>query len=126
MNHKINCTWLENLCFESEVNGHKIIVDADKSSGGDDKGPRPKPLMLTSLAGCTGIDVVMILGKMRVGLTYFNVAVEGTLTQKEPTYYKKIHIIYEFKEDDNLDKKKVQKAVELSQEKYCGVSALLR
>jgi len=114
------------MAFETEVSGHKILLDADESVGGDDKGPRPKPLMLASLAGCTGMDVISILKKMQLPYTYFNIDVEADLTEEHPKQYSAIKVIYEFKKSDNLDEKKVEKAVNLSQERYCGVSALLK
>lgn len=124
--HTLNCTWKNGMAFETEISGHKILMDADDSVGGADTGPRPKPLMLASLAGCTGMDVISILKKMQQPYTYFNIDVEADLTEEHPKQYSAIKVIYEFKQADNLDEKKVQKAVELSQERYCGVSALLR
>jgi len=124
--HSLNCTWKEGMAFESEVSGHKILMDADESVGGEDKGPRPKPLLLASLAGCSGMDVVSILKKMQQPHTYFNIDVEAELTEEHPKHYSSIKVIYEFKKSDNLDEKKVEKAVNLSQERYCGVSALLK
>ena len=62
----VKVNWLENMAFEAEVNGHKIIIDAAEPVGGENRGPRPKPLMLVALAGCTGMDVVSILKKMRI------------------------------------------------------------
>ncbi len=127
MSHQtLNCTWKEGMAFETEVSGHKILMDADDSVGGRDSGPRPKPLMLASLAGCTGMDVISILKKMQQPYTYFNIDVEADMTEEHPKQYSSIKVIYEFKKADNLDEKKVQKAVDLSQERYCGVSALLK
>jgi putative redox protein len=114
------------MVFETEVTGHKILLDADEKAGGEDKGPRPKPLLLSALAGCTGMDVIYILRKMRIEPSYFNVSVDGTLTEEHPKQYDKIHLVYEFKAEDGLNEAKVETAVGLSQEKYCGVSALLK
>lgn len=125
MKTKIDCTWKENMAFEADVNGFKLMLDADPAVGGENQGPRPKPLTLVSLAGCTGMDVISILKKMRVEPDYFNVAVEGELTEEHPKYYHKIHLVYEIKGHD-IDPEKVEKAVSLSQERYCGVSALLK
>ena len=66
MKHMIDLKWKQNMAFETEMDGHKLVIDADPGSGGDDLGPRPKKLMLTALAGCTGMDVIMILKKMKV------------------------------------------------------------
>ena len=114
-------TWMEDLAFEGEVNGHKIILDAEAHVGGKDRGPRPKPLMLTSLLGCTGMDVISILKKMRVDVKDFKVHADAELTEEHPKHYKKIHLIYEFTGKD-LPMDKLEKAVNLSQDRYCGVS----
>ena len=125
MIHNVKTTWKENLQFESEVNGHKLLIDGPPEAGGDDKGPRPKPLMLTALAGCTGIDVVAMLKKMRVEIDSFDVDVEAQITEEPPTHYTRMHVIYTFGGKD-LPTDKLQKAVELSREKYCGVSYMYK
>jgi len=119
---RINVEWLENMAFKTVVNGHEFVIDAVEKVGGEDRGPRPKPLMMASLAGCTGMDVVSILKKMRVELDYFNVVVEAELTEEHPKHFIKMHVIYEFKGKD-LPMAKLEKAIELSEERYCGVSA---
>jgi len=120
-----DCTWKGDMAFEAVMDGHKIVIDATPEVGGNDLGPRPKPLMLLSLAGCTGMDVVSILSKMQQKPSWFNVKVEATQTEDHPKYYSNFIVIYQFKAEDNLDPEKVKKAVVLSQERYCGVSALL-
>lgn len=125
MKNKVTATHNSKMNFKVEVNGHKFFIDADEKVGGENKGPRPKPLMLASLAGCTAMDVISILKKMRVEPDYFNVSVEGELTEEHPKQYNKMHIIYEFKGKD-LPLNKLQKAVNLSEERYCGVSALYK
>ena len=122
---KVKINWLENMAFKADVMGHEIIIDATEKVGGENRGPRPKPLMLAALAGCTGMDVISILKKMKVEVDDFNVIVEGDLTEEHPKQYNKMHVIYEFK-GENLPKSKLKKAINLSEEKYCGVSALLR
>ena len=122
---KIKLKWLENLAFSAEVNGHDLVLDAHEDVGGENKGPRPKPLLLAALAGCTAMDVVSLLKKMRVETDDFNVYVEGDLTDEHPKRFLKMHINYEFR-GKNLPMDKLQKAVDLSQEKYCGVSAMFR
>jgi putative redox protein len=122
---QVKIKWLENMAFSAEVNGHEMILDAAEKVGGENRGPRPKPLMMAALAGCTGMDVVSILKKMRVDLDDFNVYVEGDLTEEHPKKYTQMHVIYEFK-GKNLPEEKLQKAVNLSEESYCGVSAMYR
>jgi len=121
----VNTRWLKNMAFETEVSGHKIIIDADPQVGGENSGPRPKPFMLAALGGCTGMDVISILNKMRVDVESFNVIVEGDLTEEYPKHFYKMHVIYEFKGND-LPMDKLQKAVSLSEERYCGVSAVYK
>jgi len=125
MKTSLKANWIEGMYFESEINGHKIILDAEENVGGTDKGPRPKPLMLLALAGCTGMDVVSILKKMRVELDKFEVEVEADTTEEHPKYYNKIKVIYKFWGKD-LPMDKIEKAVNLSEERYCGVSAVYK
>jgi putative redox protein len=121
----VSTKWLENMSFESEINGHKIIIDAKEEVGGQDRGPRPKPFMLAALGGCTSMDVVSILKKMRIELKSLNVIVEGELSEEHPKRFQKMHVIYEV-EGDDLPMDKIEKAVTLSEEKYCGVSAVYK
>ena len=113
------------MAFDSEVSGHHLLMDAPSEHGGSDSGPRPKELMLSSIAGCTGMDVVSLLEKMRVEIKKFNIIVDADITEEHPKHYTKMHIIYEFYGKD-LPSDKIQKAVELSQERYCGVSFMYK
>jgi len=92
MKHVLDLSWKQNLAFECEMDGHRLVVDASKEAGGDDLGIRPKNLMLTALAGCQGIDVIMILKKMKVVPEAFNVIVEAELTDETPKTYIKMKI----------------------------------
>jgi putative redox protein len=125
MKSVVDVKWLENMKFEADVNGHKLTMDTDEENGGSNKGPRPKPLMMVALAGCTGMDVVSILKKMKVELSYFNVRVEGEALEDHPMKYIKMKVIYEFK-GKNLEHDKLQKAVNLSVDKYCSVNAIYK
>ena len=120
----VNVNWTGDMAFDAEVNGFSIKIDATEAVGGKNGGPRPKPLTLVSLGGCTGMDVISILGKMRVEPDYFNVEISGELTEEHPKYYNKIHIRYIFR-GENLPMAKLEKAVTLSQDRYCGVTAML-
>jgi putative redox protein len=122
---EIKIDWLDKMAFSTKINGHEIILDASVEGGGDDRGPRPKGLMLVALAGCTGMDVVSILKKMRVDVEAFSVRVVGELTEEHPKYFTGLKVIYEFKGKD-LPMDKLQKAISLSEERYCGVSASYR
>jgi len=121
----LQADWINGMAFETEINGHKLIMDAAESSGGSNKGPRPKPLMLAALAGCTGMDVVSILAKMRVDVKKFRILVEAQQTEEHPKHYAEIKIIYEFTGKD-LPMDKLEKAVSLSEERYCGVNAVYK
>jgi putative redox protein len=110
--------------FDIDVLGHKIIVDAKPEGGGNNEGPSPKPLMLAALAGCTGMDVVFMLKKMRVPFESFSLKIDGELNEEHPKKYTKMHITYQFK--GNVPYDKAENAVKLSVEKYCGVYAVYK
>jgi len=119
---EVRVQYLENMAFKADIYGHELIMDAAEQVGGENRGPRPKSLMLTALAGCTGIDVVSILKKMRVEFDDLNIIVEGDLTEEHPKQFYKMNVIYEFKGAE-LSLEKLKKAVSLSEERYCGVTA---
>lgn len=123
--HIIRTEWKGNLAFEADVNGHKVMMDAPIEADGENKGPGPKKLMLVALSGCTGMDVVTILKKMRVDIVKCNIEVQGDLTDDHPKHYSKMHVIYEFT-GKNLPVDKLEKAVKMSEETYCGVGALYK
>jgi putative redox protein len=124
MNHSVKVNWIDKMGFEAQVNNHKIIFDTDESHGGDDRGPSPKALILASLGGCSGMDVVSILAKMRVIPETFSMTITGELTEEHPKIYHTITMVYHFKGKD-LPMDKLEKAINLSQERYCGVGAML-
>lgn len=121
----VDLKWSENIAFLASVNGHEIMVDLDESAGGQNKGPRPKPLLLVALGGCSAMDVISILRKMKIVPEYFNVKISGEVSEEHPKQFTRMHLIYEFRGKD-LPVGSLQKAIELSQEKYCGVSATLK
>lgn len=122
MKETIKTRWLNDLSFEAEVDGHKIYLDTSLEHGGKNMGPRPKPLMMVALAGCTGMDVAAILKKMRVEVEELTVEVEGDVTEEHPKRFEGMKIIYRVKGKE-INRKSVEKAVDLSKTKYCGVSA---
>ena len=113
------------MAFDAELNGHHFTIDATDTVGGENKGPRPKGLILTAIAGCTGMDVVSILKKMKVTDYTLDIDVSGELTTVHPIVYHTISVEFKF-EGENLPADKLQKAVELSETRYCGVSAMMR
>ena len=123
--HKITANWLQNMAFETELHGHRLVMDAGTEFGGQDLGPRPKPFMLLALAGCTGMDVVSLLKKMRVDFDSFSIEVEGELSEDSPSRYTKMHVIYIFKGRE-LPMNKLEKAVKMSEDQLCGVGAVYR
>ena len=116
--------WASGMSFNASQDGHDIILDASIEFGGTDRGVQPKTLLLTGLGGCTAMDVVSILNKMRVEYTGLKIHVSADLTEDHPKVFKFIHVKYVFSGKD-LPMEKLEKAVSLSQEKYCGVSAML-
>jgi len=119
----INAVFKSGMNFTADVNGHSIEIDKDEEGGGNNIGTRPKVLMLVSLAGCTGLDVVSILNKMRVNFSDLSIKVDGRLTETEPKVYDAVVVHYTIKVD-KVDEAKVKKAIKLSQEKYCGVTKM--
>jgi putative redox protein len=111
-------TWKTGHAFDSSQGNAKIEIDAKN-------GFSPKALLLSGLAGCSGIDVVEVLEKMRVPFASLQIEVETEQTDEHPRVFKDIHINYIIRtEEDNRDK--VKKAIDLSLDKYCGVSAMLK
>ncbi|WP_299106462.1 OsmC family protein [uncultured Tenacibaculum sp.] len=124
--HKITTTWKENMLFESDnPSGHTVLIDTSEENGGTNKGLGPKAMMLSSLAGCSGLDVVSLLNKMRVEIDDYKMEVEAELTDEHPKTYHTVTVDYHFY-GTNLDEKKITKAVDLSKEKYCGVMEMFR
>lgn len=122
---KVVTKWTGGLSFDSLVTGHHVILDASEEGGGHDSGVRPKALMLTSIAGCSGMDIVSILGKMKVKDYSFEMDIEGESTTEHPIVYHTITVIYKFSGKD-LPPDKILRAVTLSNETYCGATAMMR
>lgn len=125
MTHEIVVRWQGKLAFEAESLGGNLRIDADAQVGGDGNGLRPKALMLDALAGCTGIDIASLMPKMKVNPERFFIKVSGELTEEHPKYYHKVKVEYHFFGKD-LDKDKLNKMIQLSADKYCGVMAMFR
>ena len=123
--HTVETNFNEGMAFTAHINGHDVRMDTIADDGGADSGPSPKRLMLASLAGCTGMDIVSILNKMKVSYQDFSIKVMATLTSEHPRIYDHVTIVYSISMD-KADHSKMEKAVQLSQEKYCGVSAMFR
>ncbi len=124
--NQITTKWLGNMAFESNnPSGHNLTIDAGPDDGGKGKGYRPKALMLSSLAGCSGLDVAMLIKKMKLEVKDFTIEIKANLTDEHPKFYDKVIVEYHFY-GDQLEEKKLQRAVDLSVEKYCGVIEMFR
>ncbi|GAA4892343.1 OsmC family protein [Flaviramulus aquimarinus] len=122
----ITTTWLGDMKFEStNPSGHNLFIDAGQENGGKSEGYRPKALLLSGLAGCAGLDVASLIKKMKLKVDDFKIDIEANLTDEHPKYYDKVAMHFYF-QGDNLNEKKLQKAVDLSVEKYCGVMEMFR
>lgn len=120
-NHIIT-KWLGEMAFEStNTSGNTLIIDdADGSSG-----LRPKSLMLSALAGCSGLDIASLIKKMKLDVDKFQIDTIANLTDEHPKFYDKVVVEFHF-HGKNLEEKKLQRAVDLSKEKYCGVMEMFR
>jgi putative redox protein len=115
---KTTTIWKSGHAFDSYQGDAKIEVDSKGGFG-------PKALLLTGLAGCSGIDVVDVLEKMRVPFASLQIEVKTEQTEEHPKVFKDIHLIYSLKTDEE-NRDKVKKAIDLSLDKYCGVAAMLK
>ena len=118
---KVKTTWKGDSQFESTNQGGNLLIDVSEES----KGYRPKSLMLSALAGCSGVDVIPLLKKMRAEVDGFSIDIEAELTDEHPKYYHKVKVIYNFSGKE-FKKSKIEKAVKLSEERYCGVMEMFR
>ena len=123
--HEIETQWMGKMQFNSLINGHTIVMDAPERVGGEDNGPIPKPFILTALSGCTGMDIVAILRKSQKEVQDLNIKVTGELSKQQPIQYIAIHVSYDFTGNE-LSRDAALDAVTVSQEKYCGVSQMLK
>ena len=104
---------------------HWVMMDGRDSSGGEGAASTPKELLLMALCGCTSMDVIPILKKMRVQFDAFEAHLTGNAREEHPQAFTDIHIEYIF-HGDAIPEADVQRAIELSTTKYCSVSAMLR
>jgi putative redox protein len=122
MNTRI--VWKDGMAFEAQLDGFTISMDADEKVGGQGRGPKPKGLTLVSLGGCTAMDVISILRKMKQDVTALELEVDSTLADEHPRKFDVITVRY-LVTGDELDTGRVKRAVELSNSRYCGVNASL-
>ncbi|WP_296383508.1 OsmC family protein [Winogradskyella sp.] len=126
MADKITTHWKEDLTFESDnPSGKSVIMDTNIEGKDERYGLSPKAMMLSSLAGCSALDIISTLDKMKVEIDDFKIEVSGELTDEHPKYYHSVVVDYHFYGTD-LNKKKCERAVNLSVDKYCGVMEMFR
>jgi putative redox protein len=117
-------TWLGGMTFDAESRGHHLMTDTSGGEG-NDRGPTPTELVLMGLAGCTAMDVVSILKKKRQPVTGVVVRADGEEAGDYPHRFTRITVTYEVS-GEGVDRAAVERAVALSEEKYCSVAATLR
>ncbi|MFA5372490.1 MAG: OsmC family protein [Sideroxydans sp.] len=122
---KVRVKWIERMAFigESE-SGHAVVMDASPEVGGRNLGPRPMEMLLLGAGGCSSIDVLSILTKMRQAATDCYVELEATRAETDPKVFTAIHMHFVVKGKD-IKPDAVEKAVKLSAEKYCSASIML-
>lgn len=126
MAHKTTTHWKGGMLFESDnPSGINVLMDTIVDDNPKQSGLSPKAMMLSSLAGCSGIDIVDILKKMKITDYNLRIEVEGELTDEHPKYYHTVSLDYYFS-GSQIDEKKCKRAVQLSIEKYCGVMEMFR
>jgi|1186.fasta_scaffold376253_1 putative redox protein len=113
--------WSGNVAFSGTASsGHEIKIDGAEKIGGQNSGIRPMELLLQSVAGCTGINVIWILKKMRLEPISFHMEVKGDRTEEPPNHFTNIHIHYAF--EGELPEQKVVRAIQLANDEYCSVT----
>ncbi len=117
--------WKSGLAFESHFGQYSIVMDTSGETGGTDSGFTPRSLLLSALAGCTGMDVVSILEKMKVPFHGIQIDVSAGQTIEDPKVFKDIFMTYKVKSLGEYEEK-IKRAVQLSYDKYCGVAAMLK
>lgn len=124
--HTVTTVYKSNMQFETDSpTGYNALIDTSPENGGHNQGLGPKGMMLSALAGCSGLDIVYVLNKMRVDIPKFKMIVKGELTENHPKTYHKVWLDYYFY-GDQLDTNKIEKAIQLSKDQYCGVMEMFR
>jgi putative redox protein len=122
---KCRVKWLDNMSFVGESgSGHSIVMDGAPEFGGRNLGIRPMEMLLLGLGGCTAFDVVMILQKSRQNIDDCEVNIEAERSEEIPKVFTRIHIHFVVS-GRGLDRGRVEKAVNLSADKYCSASEML-
>lgn len=118
---ELTIKWNDKMAFSNVTpSGHEIKMDAAAEVGGENSGARPTELLLNAVAGCTGIDIISILKKMRLNPKAFQMNVKGERAIDHPKRFSAIHIHYAL--DGELPEDKIVRAIQLSKDKYCSVA----
>lgn len=123
--HTTKTVWRENNIFDTDIDGYTVTIDIPTGEEKKSIAPTPKKLLLVSAAGCTGLDVIEMVRKMKIDLKGFDIRIDAEMTEEHPKQYTSLKVIYEF-EGDNLPKEKLERACQLSFDKYCGVLAMYK
>jgi putative redox protein len=121
----ITTRWIKDLTFEGIADEHHVTIASNSEGGDKPAGMNPKRLLLCSLCACSGIDVVLILKKMKVNYTKLEILAEAEQTTEDPKTFTHINVTY-ITDVAAEDEVKFARAVELSQTKYCGISLMLK
>ena len=120
---KAKVKWAGGMTFIGESpSGNSVVMDAGIESGGNDMGIRPMEMLLLGMGGCASIDVILILKKARQAVADCWVELDGERASDHPRYFNKIHAKF-FVKGNNIDAKHVERAIQLSMDKYCSASA---
>lgn len=122
---KARVKWADNMMFIGESgSGHAVVMDGAPDAGGKNLGVRPMEMLLLGLGGCTAFDIVLILKRGRDPVNGCTVDIEAERAESDPKVFTKIHLVYRLS-GNGLSPAKVERAIQLSKEKYCSASAIL-
>ncbi|OEJ67120.1 OsmC family protein [Magnetovibrio blakemorei] len=122
---KAEVKWLGGRAFEGTPDsGHSVIMDSSPAFGGEDRGVRPMELLLLGMGGCTSIDVMNILEKSRQDVSGCVAEISADRADEDPKVFVRIHVHFKVT-GRNVEAKRVERAIELSAEKYCSASIML-
>lgn len=122
---QISVDYKQDMSFVAHVENFTIDLDASVENGGNDSSMRPKPLMLVALAGCTGMDIASLARKMRVEIEKLTIDASAEKSEEMPVVYTSVQLTYNFTAKEEY-RDKILKMVDMSQERYCGVAAMMR
>jgi putative redox protein len=121
----VRATLETGMCFDVETgSGHHVILDAAEHNGGQDSGPLPMEMLLVALASCAGMDIITILRKKRLEITGYELRVLGMRAEEHPKVFLDITVEHFFT-GHNIRPEAVERAIQLTEERYCGASAML-